>query len=87
VEGYLKEKISAMAHLRTSILGLEDKLQEYSTSIEEQQFVMEGLKRRGREEREVDDEVFKKYQSKYEQLYFSKHNDLSNWKNYKSYLQ
>lgn len=48
---------------------------------------MEGLKRKAHEEREVDDMMFKKYQSKYEQLYFSRNNDLNNWKNYKSYLQ
>jgi hypothetical protein len=31
--------------------------------------------------------LFRKYQSKYEKLYFSRNNDLNNWKNYKSYLQ
>lgn len=76
-----------MAHLRTSLLSLDDKLQQYTTSIEEQYYVIEGLKRKGQDEREVDDMMFRKYQNKYEQLYFSRNNDLSNWKNYKSYLQ
>lgn len=87
VEGYLKERIGAMAHLRTSILAVEDKLQDYNTSLEEQLFVMEGLRRRAEQERGPDDELFRKYRSKYEQLYFSKQNDLGNWKNYKSYLE
>ena len=59
---------------------------QYTTSIEEQYYVIEGLKRKRQDEREVDDMMLKKYQNKYEQLY-SRKNDLSNWKNYKSYLQ
>jgi hypothetical protein len=60
---------------------------QYTTSIEEQYYVIEGLKRKRQDEREVDDMMLRKYQNKYEQLYFSRKNDLSNWKNYKSYLQ
>lgn len=49
--------------------------------------MIEGLKKRAQEEREVDDRMYKKYQNKYEQLYFSRNNDVNNWKNYKNYLQ
>ena len=50
-------------------------------------FVIEGLKRRGREPREEENPRFKKYQNRYEKLYLSGENDLENWKKYKSYLQ
>ena len=60
---------------------------EYDTSIEEQMYIMEGLKRRAQQPREQEDQMFKKYQNRYEKLYFSRNNDIDNWKNYKSYLQ
>lgn len=31
--------------------------------------------------------MVRKYQNKYEQVYFNRNNDLNNWKNYKAYLQ
>ena len=83
----MKDKINAMAHLRTNIISIGDKIAEYDTSMEEQLFVMEGLKRKSHEDREEDDQMFKKYQNKYEKMYFSKNNDIDNWKNYKTYLQ
>ena len=49
--------------------------------------MIDGLKRKAHEDREVDDQLFKKYQNKYEKLYFSRNNDIDNWKNYKAYLQ
>jgi hypothetical protein len=49
VEHYLKEKINSMAHLRTNLLALEDRLAEYNTSLEEQDYVIEGLKRKASE--------------------------------------
>lgn len=55
--------------------------------MEEQLYVIDGLKRRAHEERQEDDHMFKKYQNKYEKMYFSRNNDLQNWKNYKAYLQ
>lgn len=76
-----------MAHLKTNILSINDKIAEYDTSMEEQLYVIDGLKRKAHEEREEDDQMFKKYQNKYERMYFSRNNDLDNWKNYKAYLQ
>lgn len=31
--------------------------------------------------------AFRKYKSKYEELYFDRNNNLDNWKSYKHYLQ
>ena len=76
-----------MAHLRTNITSLSDKIAEYDTSMEEQLYIIEGLKRKSHEDREEDDQMFKKYQNRYERLYFSRNNDVDNWKNYKAYLQ
>ena len=50
-------------------------------------YVIDGLKRRAHEDRDLDESAFRKYQNKYEQMYFSRDNDIGNWKNYKSYLQ
>ena len=76
-----------MAHLRTNLLALEDKMEEYNNSLQEQLFVIEGLKRRAHADRDGDDQMVRKYQNKYEKLYFSRNNHLENWKNYKSHLQ
>lgn len=76
-----------MAHLRTNILAISDKVAEYDTSMEEQLYVIEGLKRKAHDDREEDDQMFRKYQNRYEKLYFSRSNDLNNWKSYKAYLQ
>ena len=76
-----------MAHLRTNILAIGDKVAEYDTSMEEQLYVIEGLKRKAHDDREEDDQMFRKYQNRYEKLYFSRSNDLNNWKSYKAYLQ
>ena len=35
-----------MAHLRTNIVSIGDKIAEYDTSMEEQLYVIEGLKRK-----------------------------------------
>ena len=35
----------------------------------------------------MDQEIYRKYQSKYEDLYFNDRNNVNNWKNYKSYLE
>ena len=55
--------------------------------MEEQLYVIEGLKRKAHDDREEDDQMFRKYQNRYEKLYFSRSNDLNNWKSYKAYLQ
>lgn len=41
-----------MAHLRTNIISINDKIAEYDTSMEEQLYVMDGLKRKANEDRE-----------------------------------
>ena len=76
-----------MAHLKTNILSLSDKVAQYDTLMEEQLYVIDGLKRKAHEERGEEDQLFKKYQNKYERMYFSRNNDIQNWKNYKAYLQ
>ena len=40
-----------MAHLRTNILAISDKVAEYDTSMEEQLYVIEGLKRKAHDDR------------------------------------
>ena len=54
-----------MAHLKTNILSLSDKVAQYDTLMEEQLYVIDGLKRKAHEERGEEDHLFKKYQNKY----------------------
>ena len=44
--------------------------------MEEQLYVIDGLKRKAHEERGEEDQLFKKYQNKYERMYFSRNNDI-----------
>ena len=68
-------------------MSLQEKHKQYNTSIEEQVFVIEGMQRRLNQNIEIDDDVVKTYQDKYQKLYLSKNNGINSWKNYKSYLQ
>jgi hypothetical protein len=54
--------------------------------LEEQNYIIEGLKDKSESYKEVDNSAFRKYQSKYEDLYFNRNNNLDNWKSYKNYL-
>jgi len=54
-----------MAHLSSTLMNLEEKHKQYNTSIEEQEFVIEGLQRRLSQNIEIDDDVVKTYQDKY----------------------
>lgn len=86
--GELKLKIAAMAQLRSDLTHQDEHLNALESGIEEQEYIIEGLKVKAENyEEEEDDQLRKKYEQKYEELYFGKESNLDNWRNYQSYLQ
>ena len=55
VEEGPRDRIDGMAHLRTRISQVDQQLADYDEAIEEQHFVVEGLKGRSQEVEEEDD--------------------------------
>lgn len=76
-----------MALLRTNLMTFNQRLESLDSAIEEQNYIVEGLRLKATNQIEIDDHLYRKYHDKYEQLYFDEENNLDNWKNYKGYLQ
>lgn len=76
-----------MAVLRTSLVGLDEVLLDIDSKVEEQTFVINALRHKSEKKENLSNDLFKKYKMKYEELYFSSENNLTNWKNYKLYLE
>lgn len=76
-----------MSSLRTNLISIEEKLEEFETIIEEQRYIIEGLKYKSEQMEQYDDSLYNRYREKYSDLYFNRNNDLDNWRNYKNYLE